>query len=141
MEQLSPAYFSDLARQLAFLSAVLGGFSATFLGTLLAVDSSDRIANLAIGSSAVSAACFICTALVASFIAAGTHPDAPQSVASASQSIGPRITVVVVLLLGMYALLLSLGLSGWVRSRAVGIVTSVTAAVAAVVATWAVTGF
>jgi hypothetical protein len=47
----------------------------------------------------------------------------------------------VVICLGMYGLLLSLGLTGWIRSRPTGIVTTAVAAVSALVATWAMAGF
>lgn len=46
MPELSPAYLSDLATQIGALSAFLGGFAATFLGTLLALGLKGRMAGL-----------------------------------------------------------------------------------------------
>lgn len=141
MEQLPAGYFAELAGQLAFLSAVLGGFAVTFLGTLLATSSERRAIGWAIGSASVAAAGFICSALAASFMAVATHPEAIESAASAAQSAGPRVAVTLGLMVGMYALLLSLGLSGWARSRPVGLTTTISAGLAALAATWMLTGF
>lgn len=49
MEPLPGAYVAELARQLAFLSAVLGGFAATFLGMLLSLGLSGRLHSKAVG--------------------------------------------------------------------------------------------
>jgi hypothetical protein len=51
MEPLSPVYLSAIAAQTGGLSAFLGGFAATFLGTLLALNVKGRTGSLAIGFS------------------------------------------------------------------------------------------
>ena len=141
MDQLPADYFGELARQLAFVSAVLGGFAATFFGTLLAVDSPKKVAGWAASCAAVAAACFVCATLTATFIAVGTHPSAPAPVATDTVKAGPRVAMVLSMMIGLYALFGSLGAGGWVRSRAVGTATTVAAALGAAFATWAISGF
>lgn len=141
MEQLPAAYFAELARQLAFVAAVLGGFAATFFGTLLAVNSSKRVASWAAGSAAFAAACFICATLTATFIATGIHPEAPAYVAADARGDAPRLIMVLSLMLGLYALFGAIAAGGWIRSRAVGMATTAAALLGAITATWAFMGF
>lgn len=137
MEKLAPEYLTEIGRQLAALSAFLGGFAATFLGTLLATRSPRWQAGYAAGCAAVSAASFAVAVVCATMLAIILHPAAPLRVRG-SANLGPaRVIAVLAFLLGMYAMLASLGLSGWIRSRRLGIVTSLAAAVATVLATWA----
>jgi hypothetical protein len=44
-------------------------------------------------------------------------------------------------MLGLYALLVSLGLSGWIRSRATGLTTGIVAGIGLLMVTWGVAGF
>jgi hypothetical protein len=141
VSQLPAGYFAALAEQLAFMSAVLGGFAVTFFATLLATRSSKRVISWAIASAGVSASSLICAALAASFLAVATHPEAISSAATAAQSAGPRVTVALCLFLGIYALLAALALSGWARSRRVGWITSIGAGISALLSTWMLTGF
>jgi len=137
MEQITTGYFGELARQLAFVSAVLGGFAATFFGTLLAINSPTRVAGWAAALAAVSSSAFVCATLLATFISVATHPEAPSRVAVLSQSDGARLALVLLLLVGLYSLFGSLGAGGWVRSRAVGVATTVAAGLGAAIAMWA----
>ncbi len=59
MQTLPPSYMVEIAQQLSFLSAFLGGFSAAVFVTLLVAESPKRSAGLATGASAVAACCFV----------------------------------------------------------------------------------
>jgi hypothetical protein len=140
MRNLPPAYFVELFRQLAFLSVFLGGFAATFLATLLAVDSPRKAAGWAIGSAAFSAAFFIITAMASVMLVSVLHPDIPADLQAGVSIVNGRIVSALSFILGMYALLLGVGVSGWIRSRSLGLVTSLAAGLAAVVVTWILMG-
>jgi hypothetical protein len=129
----APAYLSAIANQVGGLSAFLGGFAATFLGTLLAINAPGRLATVAIGLSAVSSAAFITAVVGSTAVVAALHPEGPGfGVAKVG---GTQALMTLAFMVGLYALLAALGLSGWLRSRATGLTTSTVAAVGVVLLT------
>ncbi len=123
MEPLAPAYISALAAQLAGLSAFLGGFAATFLATLLTLGHQGRLMTITIGFAVTSAVSFVVTVMAATMLTAIFHPQAPASIAGLS-AILPRALMTLGFFLGALSLLVSLGCSGWTRSRSTGLVTT-----------------
>src|SRR3982750_1008964 len=126
-------FIAEIARQLAAVSAFLGGFAATFLGILLQSSSPRRHVGWAAGAAAVASASFILAVIAGTALAIITHPGAPANIATATFLPQVRPLIFVTFALGIYCTLLSLGLSGWIRSRPLGIVTSAAALIAAVV--------
>jgi vacuolar-type H+-ATPase subunit I/STV1 len=139
MDELSPAYLAALALQLGGLSAFLGGFSATFLGTLLAWRIGGKTASLSIGFAVSSSVAFIVTVVASTALMAVLHPQAPSAAASTGSSIA-RVLLVLSFLVGLYSLLVSLALSGWARSRGTGMTTSIAAGLGIVLVTMLVVG-
>jgi hypothetical protein len=140
MTQLPADYLLDIARQVAFVSAFLGGFSATFLGTLLYSGSDSRLANWAISSTALSACAFIVAVLALTMLTVGLNPSAPAGVIQEGALRRAQLIGLLSFLLGMYALLFSIGASGWLRSRKLGWTTTCIAVAAALLATLSVVG-
>ena len=141
MQTLSNSYLAEISRQLAFLSAFLGGFSATFLATLLVVASSKRVADWVVGSAATAACSFVVAVVASVMLTIVLHPDVPSNVASGSSIGTARIVSTLGFGIGVIALLVSVGLSGWVRSRQSGIATSVVSFISLVLVLWALGGF
>jgi hypothetical protein len=141
MQPLAPEYLAEIGRQLAALSAFLGGFAAAFLGTLLALQSPRRQVGWAAGAAAVAAAAFTVAVVAATMLAVVLHPAAPGVRNRAAEAGVARVITGLAFFVGLYALLAALGLSGWARSRRLGLVTGSVAGVAAVIATWAVVSF
>jgi hypothetical protein len=142
MPPLAPEYLAEIGRQLAGLSAFLGGFAAAFLGTMLTLSSARRVVGWAAGGAAVAAAAFAVAVVAATSLAIALHPLAPAGAASRrADTAAARGIAGVSFMLGMYALLVTLALSGWVRSRRLGLVTTVAASLAALAATWAIASF
>ncbi len=141
MQSLPDSYLVELARQLAFLSAFLGGFAATFLVTLLVVESTRRIAGWVIGSAATAACSFVVAVIASVMLTTVLHPDVPTNVRSASSIETARIVSTLGFGIGVIALLVSVGLSGWIRSRQSGIMTSVVSFISLVLVSWALGGF
>lgn len=139
MEQLAPGYLSAIAAQVGGLSAFLGGFAATFLGTLLALGGRGRIASFSIGFAVTSSVAFIVAVVASTALVALLHPLAPHVVANASPA-GPRLSMVLAFIIGLYSLLASLALSGWSRSRSTGLATTVIAGVGVVLVSAMVMG-
>lgn len=125
----------SLMENLILLSAFFGGFSATFLAAILAIDptSSKKIANWIIVASALAACCFVmcATSSIASVNGIKTAIANDQNAFNSITAV--RLTSVLSMLVGVFALLTSIGLSGWLRSKHVGIATSVIALFAMIV--------
>jgi hypothetical protein len=129
MKPLDGAFIGEIAQQLASVSAFLGGFAATFLGILLQSNSARRHVGWAAGAAAVASASFMIAVIAGTLVALVVNPAAPQGFAAPAFLPWARQILIVSFGLGIYANLLSLGLSGWIRSRALGIVTSAAALV------------
>lgn len=129
MQALPNNYLLEIARQLAFLSAFLGGFAATFLVTLLTLKSEKPIATWTIATSAVSACILIVAVVAAVMLSVILQPDAPAHIADDSAIMKGRVFTSLGFAIGILSLLASVGLSGWIRSKRTGIVTSAIAAV------------
>jgi hypothetical protein len=130
MDQLAPAYLAAIATQIGSQSAFLGGFAATYLATFLALGHSSRAASWAIGSAAVAAVGFIIAVIASTMLVMVTHPLAPAGAMASAGS--ARLAMGLSFLAALLALLISLGISGWTRSRRMGWVTSGVAAIGVV---------
>ncbi|HZG53841.1 MAG TPA: hypothetical protein VEZ40_17185 [Pyrinomonadaceae bacterium] len=127
---------AELYRQLAFISALIAGFSLTFLVQLLTAQSQRRVVNWASGFSLAATATMIVCALGWTLSAAVViDPRAQADIARWSSSIGllhHRLSLTFIS--GILLFLVALGLCGWVRSRAMGVVSSTIALIAALAA-------
>lgn len=136
MQPGSDEFFAEMGRQIAFLSAFLGGFAATFLGILLQSPSSRRHVGWAAGAAAVASASFILAVISGTILGVISHPGAPPNIPKPSSLPGVHALTFITFTIGILSVLLSLGLSGWIRSRQLGIVTSVAAFLCAVLLFW-----
>lgn len=141
MQTLHPDYLAEIGRQIAFISSFLGGFAATFLATLIVADSPRRVTGWTIASAAFSAAAFIASVIASVGLTIVLHPDAPINVVRSSSILHARFLSPLGFIVGIYTLLLSLGLCGWIRSRKAGIATSLAAGLGALAVTWGLMGF
>jgi hypothetical protein len=133
MPPVSAEFLAEMGRQIAALSAFLGGFAATFFGILLQSSDSRRLVGWAAGAAAVASASFILAVIAGTSLALVLHPGAPSGIAKSTFIPQVRTLILIAFTCGIYSILLSLGLSGWIRSRQLGIVTSVAAFVSAVI--------
>ncbi len=131
MSELNPKYIVAVAEQLSFVSAFLGGISATILITIVVFVSSKKSVSWMIAASAL-AACSLLVAVIASWrLIILLHPELPIAV----EPLIIKILWSGMLLgysLGFLSLLACIGLSGWLRSKRSGLITSGTALVAVV---------
>ena len=121
-----------IMEQLILLSAFLGGFSATFLAAILAVNpsSSNKVANWIIVASALAACCFIVCATSSIAVVNGIEARVADG-ENAFESVKLiRLTSGLSALLGVFSLLISIGLSGWLRNKQTGRATTFIAIVA-----------
>jgi hypothetical protein len=131
MVELAPGYIVDLATQVGFLSAFLGGFAATLFGVLLTNDKRSRAVFAAIVLAAGSGIAFVVAVTATTQIVSTAHPEAPAMMARQSVATA-RVLMTVGFGLGVCGLLACIGAAGWIRSRATGIATTLLAVLGAV---------
>lgn len=129
MAELTPSYIIAVAEQLSFVSAFLGGISATILVTIVVFTSPKKSVSWIVSTSTLAATSLLIAVVASWRLIILMHPELPVSVEStlvnllwAGMLVGYGI--------GFFSLLVSIGLSGWLRSKKTGIITSSIAAVA-----------
>ncbi len=124
---LKPEFALEVFRQMAFISALIGGFAFSFVGVLLSLPEKRRIINWVIAITiAASSGMIICTLgwTMSSFNAyqlVFEKAVLPAFFKPMHQILS--LTFIASLLL----FLVSCGLSGWIRSRRLGILSSMIA--------------
>ncbi|MDT0594960.1 SMP-30/gluconolactonase/LRE family protein [Glaciecola petra] len=129
MTQMNPKFIVAVAEQLSFVSAFLGGVSATILVTIVVFTASKKSVSWIVASSAL-AACSLLVAVIASWrLIILLHPEMPRLTDT-----GLVETLWKGMLLGygigFFSLLVSIGLTGWLRSKRAGMITSTIAVIA-----------
>lgn len=130
MQPLVPDYLVALAQQIGTLSAFLGGLSAALLVALLAMQLPKRVAGWTIALAAAAAVSFIVSVVATTLLVTALHPHAPAAVAGVGLLKG-RVLTVLPFALGIFLLLGCIGLTGWLRSRRMGQITTIIAALGA----------
>ena len=127
--------------QLAAVSAVLGGFAVTFMSVVLTHSDARRRVSGAVALATAASACFFLTALgwallasQAAKVAGSAGADREFYVRQLAAAQWVQRPVSMLFLLGVLLLLLTLGASGWLRSRRLGAFTAAVASASAVTA-------
>ena len=132
------ALLAELYRQCAFISALVTGFLFAFLAVILTNKSTKRIddwtAIFTIISISLLTVCALGWTFNAASVQAALLTESQTRILSKYQTIHHHLSVLFIL--GFYLFLLSLGLSGWIRSKMVGIFSSVSALFAGIYAIW-----
>ena len=123
MLTLSNDYINALATQIIFISVFLGGFSATLLVTLLVADNERKMMNVLIVSSASAAILFIIATFAMTKLVMVTTPGFPLKIVE-NEMIRARVFGVLAHIGGILALMFTIGASGWLKSRRLGIATT-----------------
>ena len=132
MEELPTEFVTELYKQTAFLSAVLGGFAISFAGVILTLASENKTISRTIWIASFAAislilATFSSTVVLLDLIRLGitnfNFADWPASTLK-SKAIADYSFFA-----GMYALVIAIGFSGKIRDKKTGIVTAILAAI------------
>lgn len=117
-------YFRVLAEQAVFISAFLGGISATILVTFIITNNDKKVFKYMILFSAIAAVAFIVAIFGMTKIQLMLAPDAPFENIK-EQLIFPRIVGGLGFYIGINSLLAVISLSGWLRSKRLGVITTI----------------
>jgi hypothetical protein len=139
---VSVEVIAELFRQGAFVSALVAGFSFTFLAIILTSSSKKRVCDWTAGFAAAATAGLIVCALGWTFgvprllaMQANTSGAATFKLPPADMRLLHR-SLSITFLACFFMFLTSLGLSGWIRSTRLGVVSACIAAIAAGYAIW-----
>ncbi|MBU1701794.1 MAG: hypothetical protein KJ970_00070 [Candidatus Eisenbacteria bacterium] len=127
--------------QLANVSAILAGFSITFLALLLGHKEKGRILSASIAVTTAAAACLLVSALgwslMGSFAAQTLVKGGPEALQESAETwrLGAHISLSRSFILGLFFLFSMLGLSGWLKNRYLGVF-SILCTVFAAVGVW-----
>jgi len=105
--------------QLTLVSALLGGFAFTFLGAMLTTNDTRKLTSVMVAISSLTATLFFLCTLGWAFFGKGDIEllsELPQS---------KHKYLSIIFLLGLILFNVLLAMSGWIRSRNVGIVTTI----------------
>ncbi|MDR2013016.1 MAG: hypothetical protein LBQ20_08250 [Rhodanobacter sp.] len=121
--QLHPA-MAEFFQQFAFISSVLAGFSFTFYGTLLTVTREHRAGTWAAFFTLAASVAFLPVTLGMTLYAM-TAPAHSGDFSNAFLLEDPQYGWLSMLFIcGLIFLLTSFGISGWIRSRGLGVATT-----------------
>ena len=127
--------------QLAAVSAVLGGFAVTFMSVVLTLSDARRRVSGAVALATAASACFFLTALgwallasTAAQVAGASGAERAAYARRLAEAQWVQRPVSLLFLVGVVLLLLTIGASGWLRSRRLGAFSASVAAASALVA-------
>jgi hypothetical protein len=130
---------AEISGQLAGVSAILAGFAITFLALLLGHSERSRCLSVSIGVTTVAAASLLVAALGWTLVGSLVTQVTAQLGAEALQDtqfgwiVEGHRTLSYMFLIGLLCLFAMLALSGWLRTRVLGIFSTATAVGAAAV--------
>lgn len=123
MTRLDTNYVTAVAEQLSFVSAFLGGVSATILVTIVVFANPNKSVSWIVAASAL-AACSLLIAVVAAWrLTILLNPNTPVAVDPAILNV-LWASMLLGYGVGFLSLLACIGLSGWIRSRKTGLITT-----------------
>ena len=138
---LSPEIYAEIFRQCAFISALIAGFSFAFLAVILTSTTKKSIDDWTAGFAIAATAGLIVCALgwtlsVPRMLALSMNNagNTPVQLPDAYRTIHRSLSLTFIAC--FFFFLTSLGLSGWIRSSKLGMVSSSIAVLAAVYALW-----
>lgn len=138
---IKPELAIEVFRQMAFISALIGGFAFSFVGVLLALTQKHRIINwIIIIAIMACSGLIVCTlgwtmSAFNAFQLAAEQQALPDFYKPLHRNLS--LTFIASLLL----FLISLGLSGWIRSQTLGMISTLIATIAVVAVLWILSYF
>lgn len=135
MTEISGAYLLEIAKQLSFIAALLGGLSGALMCALLFSRSDSPAVKWALFSAATATCAFIVSVVALTMLIVGLNPNAPESLVTQAGLLQARSIGTVGFFLGLYGTLFTIGACGWVRSRRMGVATTILAGAACIATT------
>lgn len=124
MMNLDLEYLNHLARQILLISSLLGGFSIAIVANLLTEKSNSKIMKCVFKTTTLAAGCFLVSIFAMTKLVMMTTKGYPVKVSSLKLDLSNNIGSLS-FLLGIFFICLVIGLSGWTKSKKIGVFTSI----------------
>ena len=125
---------------LAFVNAVLGGFAFAFLGALITIEKNSRILTSTFIVISLSVGCFLVATLGSALLASAMEEmQTVTELPAYARSVIRRFSLCFIA--GVFFFIAGIGMVGWIRSRFLGIATSIIAVFAGIGAWFMVAPF
>lgn len=117
-------YWNKLAGQLITISSLLSGFSIAVIANLLVSDLNNRITNNILKATTIASGCFLITVFAMTKILMMTTEGYPLEIIEGDLAL-PKTIGSLAFLLGIVSLSIIIALSGWTKSKRIGIFTTI----------------
>ncbi|WP_299317876.1 hypothetical protein [uncultured Maribacter sp.] len=117
-------YWNELAKQTILISSLLSGFSITVVANILVSDKNDKLTNRILKSATLSAGCFLVSVFAMIQISMITTPGGYIKDVVADDFLVARIIGMITFMVGLFSLTAMISLSGWTKSKKIGIFTT-----------------
>lgn len=139
--EISIEYWNELGKQMLLITSLLSGFSITIVANLLVSDKNDKLTNKILKTATLSAGCFLVGVFAMVNLIMTTTPGGFIEQVTLADFQVSRWVGVGSFLVGLCSLCMMIGLSGWTKSKKVGIYTTVVAILTLVLIFVAMTRF
>ena len=121
---MSFEYWNKLANQIIVISSLLGGFSIAVIANLLVSDINTRLTRNIMASAVLAASFFLVSVFAMTKVLMMTTEGFPLKMAEGGLR-GSSLIGGMTLLLGIMSLISMISLSGWTKSKKMGVFTTV----------------
>ena len=123
--EITLEYWNELAKQTILISSLLSGFSITVTANLLVSEKNNKLFNRILKSATLAAGCFLVSVFAMIQIAMMTTSGGYLENVTANDFYVPKVIGVTTFMIGLLSLSVMISLSGWTKSKKVGIYTTV----------------
>jgi len=124
MTEIPLEYWNKLASQFIMISSLLSGFSIAVTANLLVNEANNRITNYILKATTIASGCFLVTVFAMTKMLMITTQGYPYNIAESDLNL-PKTFGIVTLLIGIISLSIVIALSGWTKSKRIGIFTTI----------------
>ena len=122
--EMTLEYWNELGKQTLLITSLLSGFSITVVANLLVSDKNDKLTNRILKSATLSAGCFLVSVFAMVNIIMTTTPGGYIKNVSIDDFHMARVIGMLTFMIGLLSLSVMIALSGWTKSKKVGIYTT-----------------
>lgn len=124
MIEMTSEYLNELANHFILISALLAGFSIAYIANLIVSKNNSRISNSLLIIATTAASCFLISVFGLTKLLQMTTEGYPYEIEQNDYEL-PRKISGATFMIGIIALSALIALSGWMKSKTIGIVTTI----------------
>jgi len=122
---MSLEYWNSLANQVILISALLSGFSIAIVANVIVSDNKNKYVDRILKTATIAAGSFLVTLFAMTKISLLTTPGGYMKNITENDFMMPRIIGIITFMIGLFALSALIGYSGWIKSKKIGIFTTI----------------